>query len=143
MTCASCALKIENRLRDLDGVNSSVVNFANEEATVEYNSKTTDYSNFNQAIKDLGYKASLSKIDISSSCALYEFPRYCISSNKNISRLLYLFLNLSYLFFFTEYPKSETKLFELTRPTFIFLSFSRILLPIEFKRCVFPWLNSL
>ena len=30
MTCASCALKIETKLKILDGVSSSTVNFANE-----------------------------------------------------------------------------------------------------------------
>ena len=64
MTCASCALKIENKLGGLDGVRSSVVNFANEEATVEYDPKTTNYNIFDKAIKDLGYKASLAKIDL-------------------------------------------------------------------------------
>ena len=64
MTCASCALKIETKLKNLDGVSSSVVNFANEEATVEYDSSKTNYSEFNKTIRDLGYKASLAKIDI-------------------------------------------------------------------------------
>ena len=56
MTCANCAYKIETKLKGLDGVNSSVVNFANEEATVEFNPNTTNYNNFNKAIRDLGYK---------------------------------------------------------------------------------------
>ncbi len=64
MTCANCALKIETKLKNIDGVNSSVVNFANEEATVEYNGKITNYDEFNKAIKDLGYKASLAKMDL-------------------------------------------------------------------------------
>jgi len=64
MTCASCALKIETKLKNLDGVSRSVVNFANEEATVEYDSRKTNYSEFNRTIRDLGYKASLAKIDI-------------------------------------------------------------------------------
>jgi Cu+-exporting ATPase len=64
MTCASCALKIENKLQNLEGVNSSVVNFANEEATVEYNRNVTDYIEFNKAITGLGYKASLAKMDL-------------------------------------------------------------------------------
>ena len=64
MTCASCALKIETKLKGLDGVSTSVVNFANEEATVEYDPITTNYNVFNSAIRDLGYKASLAKIDI-------------------------------------------------------------------------------
>lgn len=63
MTCASCALKIETKLKNLDGVSSSVVNFANEEATVEYDSSKISYNDFNKAVKDLGYKASLAKID--------------------------------------------------------------------------------
>ncbi len=64
MTCASCAFKIEKKLKNLDGVSSSVVNFANEEATVEFNPEETGYVTFNKAIRDLGYKASLAKIDI-------------------------------------------------------------------------------
>ena len=64
MTCASCALKIETKLRGLDGVNSSVVNFANEEATVEYNPTLTNYKVFDDAIRNLGYKASLAKMDL-------------------------------------------------------------------------------
>ncbi len=63
MTCASCALKIETKLKNLNGVSSSVVNFANEEATVEYNSSLISYGEFNKAIRDLGYKATLAKID--------------------------------------------------------------------------------
>ncbi|UCD01986.1 MAG: heavy metal translocating P-type ATPase [Promethearchaeota archaeon] len=64
MTCANCALKIETKLNNLKGVNTAVVNFANEEATVEYDPTTTDFSDFKEAIRDLGYKASLAKIDL-------------------------------------------------------------------------------
>ena len=64
MTCANCAFKIETKLKGLEGVNNSVVNFANEEATVEYNSNKTNYEDFNKAIRDLGYKATLAKIDL-------------------------------------------------------------------------------
>ncbi|MFX1316527.1 MAG: heavy metal translocating P-type ATPase [Promethearchaeota archaeon] len=64
MTCANCAYKIETKLKTLEGVSSSVVNFANEEATVEYNPRITNYDNFNNAIRNLGYKATLAKIDL-------------------------------------------------------------------------------
>jgi Cu+-exporting ATPase len=64
MTCANCALKIETKLKDLEGVDRSVVNFASEEATVEYDPNRTNYDTFNKAIKDLGYKASLAKMDL-------------------------------------------------------------------------------
>ena len=64
MTCANCALKIETKLNNLDGVNTAVVNFANEEATVEYDPNNTNFNDFKKAIRDLGYKASLAKIDL-------------------------------------------------------------------------------
>ncbi len=64
MTCANCALKIETKLKDLNGVSSSVVNFANEEATVEFDPNITNYDTFNKAIKDLGYKGNLAKMDL-------------------------------------------------------------------------------
>ncbi len=64
MTCASCALKIETKLKNLEGVSGSVVNFASEEATVEFDSNRTSYDEFHKIIKDLGYKATLAKIDI-------------------------------------------------------------------------------
>ncbi len=64
MTCANCALKIETKLNSLNGVKAAVVNFASEEATVEFYPNTTGYNNFKDAIRDLGYKASLAKIDL-------------------------------------------------------------------------------
>lgn len=72
MTCANCALKIESKLNSLDGVGTAVVNFATEEATVEYNSNTTGFNNFKEAIRDLGYKASLAKIDLKVETELIE-----------------------------------------------------------------------
>ena len=49
LSCADCALKIETKLNTLTGVNTAVVNFANEEATVEYNPNTTNFSDFKEA----------------------------------------------------------------------------------------------
>ncbi|MHA1985295.1 MAG: heavy metal translocating P-type ATPase [Promethearchaeota archaeon] len=64
MTCANCALKIENKLGNLKGVKKAVVNFANEEATVEYDPNTTNYDIMQAAVKDLGYKASLARVEL-------------------------------------------------------------------------------
>ena len=64
MTCANCALKIENKLGSLKGVKNAVVNFANEEATVEYDPNTTNYDIMQAAVKDLGYKASLARVEL-------------------------------------------------------------------------------
>jgi len=57
MHCASCALNIEKALKKLDGVESVVVNFANEQATAEYDPKLVDIKKFKKVINDLGYKA--------------------------------------------------------------------------------------
>ncbi|MBE9581825.1 MAG: cation-translocating P-type ATPase, partial [Proteobacteria bacterium] len=38
MTCAACVLRVEQGLKDLDGVKKASVNFATEKATVEYDS---------------------------------------------------------------------------------------------------------
>lgn len=64
MTCANCALKIENKLKSLNGVENSVVNFANEEANIEYSPNKVDFFKFRQAIINLGYRANLSRIDV-------------------------------------------------------------------------------
>ncbi|MCK4687805.1 MAG: heavy metal translocating P-type ATPase, partial [Candidatus Lokiarchaeota archaeon] len=86
MTCASCALKIETKLKNLSGVSSSVVNFANEEATVEYDSKITGYDDFNKAIRNLGYKSTLAKIDIKVISVLSEKDfNNLVNSIKNIN----------------------------------------------------------
>jgi Cu+-exporting ATPase len=64
MTCANCALKIENKLSGLEGVRNAVVNFANEEATVQYDPNTTNYNIMQAAVKDLGYGASLARVEL-------------------------------------------------------------------------------
>ena len=51
MHCASCALNIEKALKKLDGVESAVVNFANEEATAEYDPKLVDIKIFKKSRK--------------------------------------------------------------------------------------------
>jgi len=108
MTCANCALKIETKLKDLDGVSSSVVNFANEEATVEFDPNITNYSTFNKAIKDLGYKANLAKIDIKTSVPLSEndFNNF-IEKVKNINGIYDVRGNISVSKLFIEFNESK------------------------------------
>ncbi|HUX99352.1 MAG TPA: heavy metal translocating P-type ATPase [Candidatus Deferrimicrobium sp.] len=64
MTCASCALKIENSLNKLPGVKKATVNFNLENAYIEYDPKKTGFKNFNAAIEDIGYKSNLSRIEL-------------------------------------------------------------------------------
>ncbi|MGB9587578.1 MAG: heavy metal translocating P-type ATPase, partial [Armatimonadota bacterium] len=55
MSCAGCASRIERGLSRLDGVESAVVNFATERATITYDSNKIRPADLIQAIRDLGY----------------------------------------------------------------------------------------
>ena len=115
MTCASCAFKIETKLKGLEGVSSSIVNFANEEATVEYDSKIVNYNNFNKAIRDLGYKSSLAKIDIKVIDKLSEEEfNNLINQVKNIEGIYDIRGNFNAMKLFVEFNEleiDETKLY--------------------------------
>lgn len=56
MTCASCAMKVENALKDTEGVLDAQVNFASEKAFVEYEPDTTDAAKLEAVIVAAGYK---------------------------------------------------------------------------------------
>ncbi|GFN30468.1 hypothetical protein PCURB6_07280 [Paenibacillus curdlanolyticus] len=55
MTCAACANRIEKGLSRLDGVVQANVNFALEQASVEFDPSKVNLSNLEQKIIDLGY----------------------------------------------------------------------------------------
>ncbi|MEW6446810.1 MAG: heavy metal translocating P-type ATPase [Bacillota bacterium] len=55
MTCASCAARVEKRLRSLDGVISAVVNLAAERSAVEYLPTAVTPKEIKAAVSDLGY----------------------------------------------------------------------------------------
>ena len=55
MSCAACALRIEKGLNKLDGVKNANVNFAVENATVEYDDSVVDPQAMEHVIDDLGY----------------------------------------------------------------------------------------
>lgn len=59
MHCASCANSIQSATRSISGVVSSNVNFATEEAVVEFDEKKTSSSAIQKVIKDIGYEAIL------------------------------------------------------------------------------------
>ncbi|MDA8342697.1 MAG: heavy metal translocating P-type ATPase [Actinomycetota bacterium] len=58
MTCASCAARIERRLNKLDGV-AATVNFATEEAAVEFDPSLVDLEDLVAAVEAAGYEAAL------------------------------------------------------------------------------------
>lgn len=57
MSCASCANTIEQAIRAVRGVEDCNVNFAMEQATVQYNPLTTNLEAVQQAVADAGYAA--------------------------------------------------------------------------------------
>ena len=58
MTCASCANRIERKLNKLDGVSASV-NYATEQARVEFDERTVAPERLVEAIEAAGYQADL------------------------------------------------------------------------------------
>lgn len=55
MGCASCAIKIEKSLDDLDGVSEAQVNLATEKATVTYDAEKLKLDQLEQAVTGAGY----------------------------------------------------------------------------------------
>ncbi len=65
MSCASCSSKVENGVKNLDGVQSASVNLATEKLTVTYDNKILSYNDISNFVNKLGYK--LEKISTSES----------------------------------------------------------------------------
>lgn len=55
MTCAACVAKVEKGLYEMEGVISSNVNFATEQATVEYIPGIVSAEDMKRTIEDMGY----------------------------------------------------------------------------------------
>src|SRR5687768_532497 len=58
MSCASCAVRVEQRLNDLGGVRASV-NFGTEKAAVQFDPAVVRLADLLGAVKETGYRASL------------------------------------------------------------------------------------
>jgi P-type Cu+ transporter len=58
MHCASCAVNIQNQISEVEGIKNSSVNYANEQATVEFEGELPAEA-LSKAISSLGYKAHL------------------------------------------------------------------------------------
>lgn len=57
MHCVNCALTIERRLKDLQGIKSVRVNFSSATGIVTYDSNITNKSSITKYVKDIGYVA--------------------------------------------------------------------------------------
>lgn len=59
MTCAACAVTVENAVNKIDNVDSAVVNLTTEKMTVRYNSDLVSEEEIEKAVADVGYGASV------------------------------------------------------------------------------------
>ena len=55
MGCASCAIKIEKSLENMEGVEGAQVNLATEKASVEYDPQNVGLNKLEKAVEDAGY----------------------------------------------------------------------------------------
>ena len=58
MACAACANKIEATLSEFPGVTVAQVNFAAEQASVDYDEQRTSLENILAAVTDIGFEAA-------------------------------------------------------------------------------------
>jgi P-type Cu+ transporter len=57
MHCATCAINVEKKLQSTPGVVEARVNYASEQAMVDFDPAVVDIEKLNQAVLDAGYKA--------------------------------------------------------------------------------------
>lgn len=55
MTCAACAVSVESMLKSSEGVLDAGVNFANQDAWIEYDPKLTNPEKFQTVVRSIGY----------------------------------------------------------------------------------------
>lgn len=59
MHCSSCALLIENTLKDKTGIQSANVNFSAEKASILFDENQINLEEIQNAIKHIGYKTNV------------------------------------------------------------------------------------
>lgn len=64
MSCAGCALRIEEALRQIGGVKEANVNFATAKATIEYDPEEIGLKDIENVIKEAGYQVLNDKIQV-------------------------------------------------------------------------------
>ncbi|NEZ59502.1 heavy metal translocating P-type ATPase [Adonisia turfae] len=58
MSCAACANSIETAIQQVPGVNKALVNFASQQASVDYDERSTSLDAIQAAVADAGYGAA-------------------------------------------------------------------------------------
>jgi len=85
MRCAGCAARIEDALREMEGVIDAKVNFASSIAVVEYDPSAVSVKEIDDRIRSLGYDVVLEKLE------LMVGELHCVSCALGLERSLLMF----------------------------------------------------
>jgi len=70
MTCASCVMRVEKTLKNIDGVETANVNLATEKVSLVFDETKTSLAQLANAVDEAGYKLVLPDVRITND---YEF----------------------------------------------------------------------
>ena len=56
MKCSGCSQRLENALKNTDGIESASVDLETREAKVEYNKKEISFENICEVVADIGFE---------------------------------------------------------------------------------------
>jgi len=88
MSCAACAARIEKGLNKLEGIRKANVNFAVEKATVEFEDTLLNSSQISEAVKKLGYGATIEEDDNKTKIELKITGMTCAACSARIEKRL-------------------------------------------------------
>jgi len=88
MTCASCVLRVEKKLKKAPGVADAAVNLATERATVTYDPALATPASLVQAVENAGYGATLEAVDEPLAATLAVSGMTCAACVRRVERAL-------------------------------------------------------
>jgi Cu+-exporting ATPase len=88
MTCASCVMRVERKLKKVAGVTDAAVNLATERATVTYDPGQADPDALVKAVESAGYGATIRQEDEPLSVNLAVEGMTCASCVRRVERAL-------------------------------------------------------
>jgi len=88
MTCASCVMRVEKKLKKVPGVADAAVNLATERATVTYDPRQTDPAALVRSVEAAGYGATLQPQDEPLAATLAIAGMTCASCVMRVERAL-------------------------------------------------------
>ncbi|MDQ6603322.1 MAG: copper ion binding protein, partial [Chloroflexota bacterium] len=88
MTCASCVMRVEKKLKKVAGVSDAAVNLATEHAVVTYDPAQATPESLVQAVENAGYGAQVEAVDEPLSATLAVSGMTCAACVRRVERAL-------------------------------------------------------